>query len=202
MKKIISYLFVLLFVPGMVSAQCNVCYGHKKVTRTENCSYCQGVGSFSEKVTKTCTNCGGKGYTTNSCSSCNGRGTVTTTKRCSACNGAGGHWKPKTCWSCQGSGKEYYTDYYFNERRSKACSKCGGDGSINELVKCTTCGGNKNITTNTTCSSCSGAGTLQRDCYSCGGRGTISETRTRTCNKCNGAGKISKEIACPVCGKW
>ena len=144
MKKIISYLFVLLFVPGMVSAQCNVCYGHKKVTRTENCSYCQGVGSFSEKVTKTCTNCGGKGYTTNSCSSCNGRGTVTTTKRCSACNGAGGHWKPKTCWSCQGSGKEYYTDYYFNERRSKACSKCGGDGSINELVKCTTCGGNKN----------------------------------------------------------
>lgn len=169
---------------------------------------------FSEKW-EDCEACNGRGYFSNTCSTCDGSGRITSkysktnTRTCQTCSGTGiapcvdcGNYGYHTCSvcnstigkvrcsSCKGTGKLAYN--FGGEIIYSECGLCGGSG----YATCSNCGGKGRVT----CSSCWGEGHIK--CRTCNGTGgpniTYSETNDAgPCPTCNGAGKI--KTMCEEC---
>ena len=86
---------------------CNRCHGSGYLTEYYNaaCRPCGGTGyNGTETTYNTCYSCSGNGYTSTTCSTCDGKG-------CYPCSTCGGYAKISTnCGECLGSGK-VYTQY-------------------------------------------------------------------------------------------
>ncbi len=62
--------------------------------------------------------------------------------------------------------------YYYKEINTIACSKCGGDGKINNEVTCAYCLGTTKVG-GAPCTLCGADGKTDVDCYECGERGIV-----------------------------
>ena len=162
-----------------------------RIVKKIECSTCRGTGERGTIRTKTCHECGGKGWVEpqplqyDVCPECSGDGKVktTTAKPCSECGGRG-HFvsiiaverKKISCPECEGKlapilGK---------------CSECKGTGI--QKVTCPDCKGSRKI--NIKCTKCDGVGGLldgygeSITCLRCKGTGSIR------CLKCDGTGRV------------
>ncbi len=163
-----------------------------------------------------CSNCDGRGFFTQECSTCKGKGRIveryseTSTRTCSACAGTG----IAPCYKCENNGYIICPTCY--GQRSLRCHQCNQTGYIimadepfpcplckgNGFYRCHACDGKGRYNCNMcggkghlTCSSCGGSGgpsisqSVENDageCPSCNGSGTIREN----CEECDGKGKI------------
>lgn len=164
MKTIICIIAFTILNIATSFAQCNICYGNKKITRKETCPHCQGYGSFTETVTKNCSICNGRGSTSSTCSTCRGKGIVPSREECSTCKGSGyygsvTHQLP--CKTCLGKGylptTKICPSCYGNGTTERQCSSCGGYGKISETHTrtCNRCGGKGSMTKEVPCPVCS-----------------------------------------------
>ena len=87
------------------------------------CKTCEGTGREKYYKWVDCDECGGRGYTTERCDTCNGHGVLI----CGRCDGKG----KLTCGTSHGDGKCHTC----KSTGKVTCKTCGGDG------KCTTCHG-------------------------------------------------------------
>ncbi len=181
---------------------CPTCHGQTKVTcgcnhgRTK-CSNCGGTGEVScshcDKGHVKCTSCGGTGKTSETCSHCNGRGSVTKSRMVEE-----SYNQPVFGDSSKTEVRYRQVKKYYEERcpvcngkrttNTGQCRKCGGKG----YKECTYCGGSGKQT----CSTCEGKGNVV--CRVCGGTGLKvcstcygeSPKGTVACKDCAGSGKL------------
>lgn len=200
MKRILLIVFVVSALASL-----NI---HAQTSHT--CTTCQGSGKSVERCPNNChngaifcTTCDYRGSIRKSCSSCNGRGSISSTvnKRCLSCGGSRyTKMSKQTPCTCRGGkrpqttrgGNTIYVD----------CSRCNGTGYLTSYYNaaCRTCGGTGYSGTETTsrsCTSCGGVGSISSTCSKCGGKGcyTCSTCKgyaniTATCSRCKGYGVI------------
>ncbi|HKJ67848.1 MAG TPA: hypothetical protein VKA68_07810, partial [bacterium] len=142
-------------------------------------------------VYKTCLICGGDGklFEPEICTNCNGTG-VARTRTCQTCHGSG----EIDCWRCGGDGTIH------DLIMPTECWNCHGTGHGWLFRTCRVCGGDGQIFDNLPgeeqCPKCLGTGMLQ--CWRCGGSGEI-ETPCRICGGDGRTHDIIDEQECPRC---
>lgn len=172
----------------------------RELARRITCTECNGSGKGKGK----CGQCGGSGSVLDgTCSSCEGKGTVSEEKECVRCKGTGEvkkfceRCKGKElvkCPTCRGYGTISVTGALRRRtcdacdgRRQIACPNCCNTFSGNNMEKCRRCSGTGKTMVKVKCSECNGSGKGKRTCPSCEGKGGVP------CGMCKGIGFTYKD---------
>ena len=171
------------------------------------CGHCHGEGTIHSEVT--CSSCSGKGTitttSTSTCSTCGGYGTITTSgSTCAACSGSGK--MASVCSTCKGWGGDCLCkcvcgyQWWANQTNSRICASCGRSVIATRYTTCSSCSGTGTVKVK--CTICSGTGRVgstTRTCSSCSGTGRKTTTTTTTCSSCSGTGKRTQTSTCSYC---